>query len=194
MFNFGAPFFGSGAAAPGQPAACAFTPQPPSTLNSAEGCTAIAAVPDGSGYWVLNAFRQPTPYGGAGLVGGNTGCTSLNGAQGTWVGMASSLSGAGYWMVSSNGAVMGCGDAPAPYGGVATETLAAPIVGMAATPDGLGYWLVGADGGVFAFGDATYQGSLGGTALNAPVVGMSRHRRRHGLLADRRRRWGVRLR
>ena len=118
----------------GQSAPCSFTPQPPSTLNPAEGCTAIGAVPDGSGYWLLNTFRQPTPYGGAGFVGGQSGCTSLNGAQGTWVAMASSLTGAGYWMVSSNGAVMGCGDAPAPYGGVATEQLAAPIVGMAVHP------------------------------------------------------------
>jgi hypothetical protein len=41
---------------------------------------------------------------------------------------------------------------------------------MAATPDGKGYWLA-ADGGVFAFGDASYDGSMGGTRLDAPVVG-----------------------
>jgi hypothetical protein len=44
---------------------------------------------------------------------------------------------------------------------------------MAATPDGKGYWLVASDGGVFAFGDATFNGSMGGTHLNAPVVGMA---------------------
>jgi hypothetical protein len=32
---------------------------------------------------------------------------------------------------------------------------------------------VASDGGVFAFGDATYDGSMGGTQLNAPVVGMA---------------------
>jgi hypothetical protein len=41
---------------------------------------------------------------------------------------------------------------------------------MAASADGLGYWLVGADGGVFAFGDAQFYGSLGGIALDAPIV------------------------
>jgi len=46
-------------------------------------------------------------------------------------------------------------------------------VGMAATTDGKGYWLVASDGGVFAFGDATYDGSMGGTHLNAPVVGIA---------------------
>jgi len=35
------------------------------------------------------------------------------------------------------------------------------------------YWLVGADGGVFAFGGAPYYGSMGGTHLNRPVVGLA---------------------
>ncbi len=33
--------------------------------------------------------------------------------------------------------------------------------------------MAAADGGVFAFGDAPYLGSMGGTALYAPVVGMA---------------------
>jgi GH25 family lysozyme M1 (1,4-beta-N-acetylmuramidase) len=45
--------------------------------------------------------------------------------------------------------------------------------GMAATPDGSGYWLVGSDGGVFAYGSAGFFGSLGGKALNAPIVGIA---------------------
>ena len=48
-----------------------------------------------------------------------------------------------------------------------------PIVGMAATADGRGYWLVAADGGIFAFGDAAFDGSMGGTALNRPIVGIA---------------------
>jgi hypothetical protein len=44
---------------------------------------------------------------------------------------------------------------------------------MAATADGRGYWLVAADGGIFAFGDAGFHGSMGGKALNAPMVGMA---------------------
>jgi hypothetical protein len=44
---------------------------------------------------------------------------------------------------------------------------------MAATPDGGGYWLVAADGGIFAYGDARYEGSLGGTPINRPIVGMA---------------------
>jgi hypothetical protein len=36
-----------------------------------------------------------------------------------------------------------------------------------------GYSLAATDGGVFAFGDAAFHGSLGGTHLNAPIVGVA---------------------
>ena len=44
---------------------------------------------------------------------------------------------------------------------------------MASTPDGNGYWLVASDGGIFAFGASGFEGSMGGTHLNAPIVGMA---------------------
>jgi hypothetical protein len=86
--------------------------------------------------------------------------------------MTSSTTVNGFLMVSSNGAVVGCGDAQ-PSGGLTSLALAAPVVGMVSTPDHHGYWMVGADGGVFSFGDASFYGSMGGTALNGPVVGMA---------------------
>ena len=51
--------------------------------------------------------------------------------------------------------------------------LNAPIVGLATIPSGNGYWCVASDGGVFAFGDAPFDGSMGGTTLAQPVVGMA---------------------
>ena len=36
-----------------------------------------------------------------------------------------------------------------------------------------GYWEVAADGGIFSFGDARFYGSMGGTPLNQPIVGMA---------------------
>ena len=36
-----------------------------------------------------------------------------------------------------------------------------------------GYWMVASDGGTFSFGDAGFFGSMGGTHLNAPIVGMA---------------------
>ncbi len=47
-----------------------------------------------------------------------------------------------------------------------------PLVG-AATAGAAGYWEVASDGGIFSFGDASFDGSMGGTALNAPIVGMA---------------------
>ena len=44
---------------------------------------------------------------------------------------------------------------------------------MTSTGDGRGYWFVAADGGIFAFGDAPFNGSMGGTHLNQPIVGMA---------------------
>jgi hypothetical protein len=169
VFTFGgAPFYGSGVTVP---QACAFSPQPPSTRNGSLGCSAITPTPSGNGYWLLNAFRWPTAYGHAGQPL-QTGCTGLNGASGIWTGMTSSATGNGFLMASSNGAVVGCGDA-LPVGGLTSLSLAAPVVGMASTPDHHGYWLVASDGGVFTFGDAAFYGSMGGTSLNGPVVGMA---------------------
>jgi hypothetical protein len=36
-----------------------------------------------------------------------------------------------------------------------------------------GYWLVGSDGGIFSFGNARFHGSMGGTHLQRPVVGIT---------------------
>jgi lysophospholipase L1-like esterase len=36
-----------------------------------------------------------------------------------------------------------------------------------------GYWEVASDGGVFSFGSAQFYGSMGGKALDAPIVGMA---------------------
>ncbi len=41
------------------------------------------------------------------------------------------------------------------------------------TSPAMGYRLAASDGGVFTFGRAAFHGSLGGTHLNAPVVGMA---------------------
>lgn len=168
IFSFGAPFFGSAAGAwPG----CRFSTVAGGAFQGSLGCDGIAADPDGLGYWLLNAHTSATPFGNAGLNPNS--CTSLNGALGTWTGMAVASDGQGFWLVSSNGAVMGCGSIPPPFGGLRSLTLTAPIVGMAATPDRGGYWLVAADGGVFSFGNAAFWGSMGDKRLNAPIVGMA---------------------
>jgi hypothetical protein len=168
VFSFGAPFYGSGVTSPG---ACGFSPQAGSSLNGTMGCAAIAATPSGNGYWLLNSFRSATGFGQAAQTA-QAGCTSVNGAAGSWTGLASSPTGDGFLVTAANGGVMGCGDA-VPFGGLTTQRLNAPVVGIAATPDGKGYWLIAGDGGVFSFGDAQFYGSMGGVRLDAPVVGIA---------------------
>jgi hypothetical protein len=93
---------------------------------------------------------------------------------GSFVSIAATPSGGGYWLAQAGGGIYSFGDAhfygSLPQSGV---TPAAPMVGIAATSDGGGYWLVGSDGGIFAFGDAGFHGSTGNLHLNQPIVGMA---------------------
>jgi hypothetical protein len=126
----------------------------------------IARTPDNHGYYTVNEAGSITSQGDATAFAVN----AFSNAP--VVGIAAASSGAGVWVVASDGGVFTYGTSVF-YGSLGGLTLNAPVVGMAATPDGLGYWLVASDGGVFAFGDAGFYRSLGGTALNAPVVGMA---------------------
>ena len=51
-------------------------------------------------------------------------------------------------------------------------------------PPSHGYWLVGSDGGIFSFGSAQFYGSMGGIALQRPVVGIVPTRDRGGYWLD----------
>ena len=96
--------------------------------------------------------------------------------------MAATPTGAGYWMVASDGGIFAFGDAGF-LGSTGSITLTRPIVGMAATPSGSGYWMVASDGGMFAFGDAPFYGSIpGGQYAATDVVGARGAPRRQRLL------------
>lgn len=90
----------------------------------------------------------------------------------SFVGIASTSDGLGYWQATSDGQVLAFGDARW-FGSMSGSPLNHPIVGIASTPTGNGYWLVASDGGVFSFGDAQFYGSTGGITLNRPVVGIA---------------------
>lgn len=93
-------------------------------------------------------------------------------ASPSWIGMAASPQGGGYWVASNQGQVKAFGNA-VPHGDMTGTALNQPVVGMAATPDGGGYWLDASDGGIFTFGTAQFWGSTGSLHLNQPVVGMA---------------------
>ena len=129
---------------------------------------AMAATPDGRGYWLVASDGGVFNYGDAAFYG-SSGGVSLNKPI---VAMAATPDGRGYWLVASDGGVFNYGDA-AFYGSTGGVSLNKPIVAMAATPDGRGYWLVASDGGVFNYGDAAFYGSTGGVSLNKPIVAMA---------------------
>jgi hypothetical protein len=139
------------------------------TNSSRSGGARLAALPSGSGYWIVQSDGGVFSYGTAPFLGSLPG---LGIHVGDIVGVAVTPDGRGYWLVGSDGGVFGFGDA-AYSGSMGGKPLDAPIVGMAASPDGRGYWLVAADGGIFAFGDALFSGSTGGLPLDAPMVAMS---------------------
>ena len=90
----------------------------------------------------------------------------------SFIGLASTPGGQGYWQATSDGQVLAFGDARW-FGSMSGTPLNHPIVAIASTPTGSGYWLVASDGGVFSFGDAQFYGSTGGITLNRPIVGIA---------------------
>jgi ribosomal protein L24E len=122
---------------------------------------AVAATPAGA----TISGRDNTVYAfGTASFHGSTAGKHLNAPI---VGMASSASGRGYWLVANDGGVFAF-NAPF-FGSLGAMHLNSPIVGMAPTTTGKGYWLVAGDGGVFTFGDAKFYGSTGAMHLNSPI-------------------------
>jgi hypothetical protein len=127
---------------------------PPWVLDSS--CSTVAATDDSTANHFAPCQDGPTSYPTAPA----------------WVGMASTATGKGYWVVNSAGGLRAFGDA-VNHGTLAGVHLAKPIVGIAATADEKGYWMVASDGGIFSFGDAAFRGSTGAVNLAKPITGMS---------------------
>ncbi len=154
-------------------------------------CFGFGATPDGHGYWVVDSFPADPSAGQLYGYGTGSGIQAHDLLNDGATGVASTPSGNGGWlMYGSSGLVVPFGDANW-YGDASrlgrSEVTLPPygsaipyFQGIVATPDGGGYWLVGLDGGVFAYGDATYDGSMGGQRLNAPISGLASTPDGHG--------------
>ena len=125
----------------------------------------------GQGYYLYGAAGELGGFGNDEFLNYLGDLTTVNLNQ-PIVGMATTPSEGGYWMVATDGGMFSYGDAQF-YGSTGAIHLNKPIVGMAATPDGKGYWMVASDGGIFSFGDAQFYGSTGAIHLNKPIVGMA---------------------
>ncbi len=78
--------------------------------------------------------------------------------------------GAGYWLVASDGGIFAFGDA-AFRGSMGATKLNKPVVGMVRYADG--YLMVGGDGGIFDFSTSPFLGSLGANPPAAPIVSVA---------------------
>jgi hypothetical protein len=127
----------------------------------------IDASSTGAGMYMVAEDGGVFAWGGA-LFLGSTGSIVLNQPVRSLV---PDPDGRGYWMVATDGGVFAY---DAPFVGslpAIVPNLNAPVIGLA--PSGAGYYMVASDGGVFAFGGAQFAGSLGGTAIPAPIVGIA---------------------
>ena len=151
------------------PGASSTTPGPTqtncmSTLPSGS-VVGAAALPDGTGYYEVDAQGDVAAFGAATCYGAMTG-QHLNQPI---VGLSVDRQTGGYWLVAADGGVFAFN---APFlGSTGGIHLNKPVVGVSTTINGTGYWLVAADGGVFAY-NVPFYGSTGSLTLNKPVVGM----------------------
>jgi len=102
--------------------------------------------------------------------------TNADGTSGATPDSSYTYTGAGYWLVASDGGVFAFGDAGF-FGSLpglpASVRPASAVVGLVPTPDGGGYWEVTSAGDVYSFGDAGFFGSTGNLMLARPIVGMA---------------------
>ena len=136
-------------------------------VHLAAAIVGIAVTRDGGGYYLVGQDGGVFSFGDARFQG-SLGATAV----GTSIaGIAVDNATQGYWLVGANGSVYTFG-APS-FGSLVNVALHAPVVGISSIQDGLGYRFVASDGGVFCFGNAHFLGSMGGTPLNQPAVGMA---------------------
>ncbi len=143
------------------------------TGNSGEGCGAGAngsvmsqygsqACANAGYYWqqILNVY-----YSGASLYANYVG---ISGGPDNYY---------GEYVVQANGGVTPKGSYVYNFGDPSGSNLNAEVVGIGTAPyiypAYYGYDLVAADGGVFSYGNDAFYGSMGGKALNAPMVGIA---------------------
>lgn len=114
---------------------------------------------DADGYWLaggdgsVNGFRAP-------YLGSRAGTYPRN----YFVGLASTPSGGGYWLMTRSGRVFRFGDAH-DYGRVTMKA-----VDIEATPSGNGYWTLSRGGRVAPFGDA---GAFGRPTLQGEMAALA---------------------
>ncbi len=163
--------FARGTAIPlcdGQLSDCSGFPADPS---EGQYVVAVAATPDGQGFWTVTKDGKVFTAGSAVSYG------DVTSDPNTPTGIVATPSGLGYYIVLNDGGVFTFGDAIF-YGSTGGKKPGGhDVTGLAlnVTPSGAvdGYWMVASDGGVLTFGDAPFLGSSGGDNGGSPVTGIT---------------------
>jgi hypothetical protein len=129
---------------------------------------AMAAMPDGAGYYLVSSAGNLYNYGDAKFFGSEAHAHLTSPV----VALATSVDGAGYYFVTARGNVYNYGDASW-YGSPAHGKVSSPIVAFALTPDGKGYWLATSSGAVYAYGDAHSYSTVTVNTKVRPVVAVA---------------------
>ena len=118
---------------------------------------------------VTTASGSSSPGSGSQFTLADALCVGTD-SPGTVIGMARSTL-IGYWIADSSGKVMDCGGAP----NFDTAPMSGSVVAIAGEGNsgGPGYWEATSSGEVTAAGSAGMLGSLNGTPLAKPIVGMA---------------------
>jgi hypothetical protein len=117
------------------------------------------------GYWLYTARGNVFASAGTSWFGS---LPSRRVRSTSIVGMASTVDGRGYWLVSSSGRAYAFGDAAKLRASAGGHRVA----GIVADPRG-GYWLFTAAGNVFRSSHAGFYGSAAGRHAQTPIVGMA---------------------
>ncbi len=132
------------------------------------------ATPSGEGYYMVASDGGVFAFGDAPFLGSVPQVLPGVALNDQVIGLAPTPDRRGYWLVAADGGVFSFN---APFRGSlpavlpAGTVLAAPVNGM--VPYGDGYLLVGGDGGVFTFSDLPFQGSLGASPPDSPVIAIA---------------------
>ena len=141
-----------------------------------EPIVAMAATPDGKGYWLVGPDGTVLTFGDAHLFG-SAGSPRIS----PIVAMAPTPDGHGYWLVDSEGSVLGFGDADSLRFGNKNRSRSERSgrrdrgFDRRDSHDTRWPWVLAgrADGGVLGFGDAHYYGSTAGRPRHSPIVGVA---------------------
>lgn len=152
----------------------------PGLGKSVNNIVGMSPTSNSGGYWLVSSTGAVYSFGNAQYEGsagqinpklapGGSNSVSVSDI----VGIASTPSGKGYWLVGADGGIFSFGDAQFEGSLPSKKISTNGIVGMFATNTSLaqGYWLVGSNGSIFSFGNAPYRGSSGEINPSLPAGG-----------------------